>query len=184
MSLRLATHLLTHPTLPAKHCCVVDTGVAEADGGGGYDTHRECPTTQSRNLNNTLTQLLARINKPGENDPNKIDLNKTMVILNQEFGRTPWRLGAAGRNHWPYGYMQVYFGGPITTANAGYYGSILPDGNADIFTTPTENRIASLLAMGIWPFDQLAFSNSDVQGQSTDAGAVKSALKRVLGIEV
>ena len=26
MSLKLATHLLTHPTFPAKHCMVIDTG--------------------------------------------------------------------------------------------------------------------------------------------------------------
>lgn len=29
MSLRLATHLLTHPTSPARHCCVIDTGLKD-----------------------------------------------------------------------------------------------------------------------------------------------------------
>ncbi|MFT3924621.1 MAG: DUF1501 domain-containing protein [Myxococcales bacterium] len=185
MSLRLATHLLTHPVSPAKHCCVVDTGLEEADGGGGYDTHREMTFTQSRNLNNLLTNLLASINKPGENDPNKIDLDKTMVILNQEFGRAPTaQNGGFGRNHWPYGYMQVYIGGPITEAQKGVYGSIEESGQAKVFTTPTENRIAALLAMGIWPFDQAGYSNSEIQNQSEDAAAIVDVTKRVLGYQL
>lgn len=187
MSLKIATHLLTHPTTPARHCCVVDTGLKEADGGGGYDTHREMTFTQSRNLNNLLTNLLAKINKPGENDPAKIDLNKTMVILNQEFGRAPYsQNGGFGRNHWPYGYMQVYFGGPITESERGVFGSIEESGQATTFSTPTENRIAALLAMGIWPFDPTGtgYSNSEVQGQGQDAPAIKDVTKRILGIAV
>lgn len=185
MSLRLATHLLTHPTSPARHCCVIDTGLMEADGGGGYDTHREMSFTQSRNLNNLLSNLLARVNKPGEKDPDKIDLDKTMVILNQEFGRAPGsQNGGFGRNHWPYGYMQVYLGGPITKDQSGVFGAIPESGQATVFTTPTENRIAALLAMGIYPFDSAGFSNSDVQGQGSDAGAIADVTKRVLGYEV
>jgi hypothetical protein len=185
MSLNLATHLLTHPVSPAKHCCVIDTGLKEADGGGGYDTHREMTFTQSRNLKNMLVNLLAKINLPGENDPTKIDLDKTMVILNQEFGRAPYsQNGGLGRNHWPYGYMQVYFGGPITEKEKGVYGSIGEDGRATTFTTPTENRIAALLAMGIWPFDPSGYSNSEVQGQAQDAAAIIDVTKRVLGISV
>jgi len=184
MSLKLATHLLTHPVSPAKHCCVVDTGLSEADGGGGYDTHREMSFTQSKNINNLLNNLLDKIKKPGEADPNKIDLDKTMVILNQEFGRAPTaQNGGFGRNHWPYGYMQVYIGGPITEAQAGVYGSIEESGQADVFTTPTENRIAALLAMGIWPFDQAGYSNSEIQNQSQDGPAILDVTKRVLGYE-
>jgi hypothetical protein len=185
MSLKLAVHLLTHPISPARHCCVVDTGLKEADGGGGYDTHKEMSFTQSRNLNNLLTNLLDKINKPGEADPNKIDLDKTMVLLNQEFGRAPYaQNGGNGRNHWPYGYMQVYIGGPISKDEAGVYGSIQETGQANIFTTPTENRIAALLAMGIYPFDPTGFSNSEVQGQGQDAPAIKDVTKRILGISV
>ncbi len=185
MSLKLATHLLTHPTSPARHCCVIDTGLKEADGGGGYDTHREMSFTQSRNLNNMLTNLLSKINQPGEGDPNKIDLDKTMVVLNQEFGRAPTaQNNGFGRNHWPYGYMQVYIGGPITQQQKGIYGSIEESGHATTFTTPTENRIAALLAMGIWPFDQAGFSSSDVQNQSEDAGAAIDVTKRILGYDV
>jgi hypothetical protein len=185
MSLRLATHLITHPTSPARHCCVIDTGLKEADGGGGYDTHHEMSFTQSRNLNNMFSNLLSRVNKPGEADPDKIDLDKTMIILNQEFGRAPGsQNGGLGRNHWPYGYMQVYFGGPIKKEQAGVYGAIPESGQASVFTTPTENRIAALLAMGIYPFDSAGFSNSDVQHQSENSKAIADVTKRVLGYGV
>lgn len=185
MSMRLATHLLTHPSYPARHCCVVDTGLRAADGGGGYDTHREAPFTQSRNFNNFLNAMLPHINVPGENDPRKIDLDKTMVILNMEFGRAPGaQNNGNGRNHWPYGYVQVYFGGTITKAQKGVYGSIDESGQASIFTTPTENRIAALLAMGIWPFDAVSFSGSNVQNQSEEGAAALSVTKRVLGWEL
>jgi hypothetical protein len=185
MSLKIAAHLLTHPETPARHCCVIDTGLNEADGGGGYDTHEEMTFTQARNLKNLLTNLLAHVNKPGEGDASKIDLDKTMIVLNQEFGRTPAAQdGGFGRNHWPYGYAQIYIGGPITKAERGVYGSIEETGRANIFTTPTENRIAALLAMGIFPFDSAAFSNSDVQGQSNDGLAIADATRRIRGVEV
>lgn len=185
MSLKIAAHLLTHPETPAKHCCVIDTGLNEADGGGGYDTHHEMTFTQARNLKNLLTNLLARVNKPGENDPAKIDLNKTMIVLNQEFGRTPdAQEGGFGRNHWPYGYAQIYIGGPITKGQQGVFGSIAETGHAKVYTTPTENRIAALLAMGIFPFDSASYSNSDVQGQTNDTRAIADATRRILGYEV
>jgi uncharacterized protein DUF1501 len=187
MSLKMAAHLLTHPDAPAAHCMVVDTGLAAADGGGGYDTHNETPFTQARNLNNFFNSLLAVLNKPGESDPTKIDLNKTMIILNMEFGRTPGLQKPTqntGRNHWPYGYTQVYIGGPITNAQKGVYGAIPESGQASTYTTPTENRIAALLAMGIWPFDQSSFSSAQVQDSSSESNAVKSVLKRVLGYVV
>jgi hypothetical protein len=189
MSLKMAAHLLTHPTAPAAHCMVIDTGLVAADGGGGYDTHRETPFTQSHNLKNFFDSLLPLLNKPGETDPNKIDLNKTMIILNMEFGRTPGIQVAGstantGRNHWPYGYTQVYIGGPITQAQRGIYGTIPESGQASVYTTPTENRIAALLAMGIWPFDQSSFSSAQVQDSSSESNAVRSVLKRVLGYTV
>jgi hypothetical protein len=186
MSLQLATHLLTHPTYPARHCTVVDVGLIQADGGGGYDTHSNGPWRQASNFNNFLDQLLPRINKPGEGDPNKIDLDKTMVILNSEFGRAPGRQspGSQGRNHWPNGFPQIYIGGPIGTEQAGIYGAIGEDGNATLYTTPAENRIAALLALGIYPFDAVAYSGSDAQGQTQEAPAARSIIQRVLGHQV
>jgi hypothetical protein len=182
MSLRLAARLLTHPTTPAAHVCFVDGGLISADTGGGYDGHIEHCRTQSRNLKNTLDQLIALINAPGEKDPSKIDLDRTMIILGTEFGRTPGIQGKAGRNHWPQGYVQVYLGGPITPARAGVFGAIDQDGQATTATTPAEHRIASLLALGIWPFSSEAFGVSDVPGAQTELDAATLAFSRVLGV--
>jgi hypothetical protein len=190
MSLALATHLLKHPEMPAKFVTVVDVGIRQADGGGGYDTHGEAPFTQTRNIGNFLEQLLKRIKTPGEAEETaagKIDLDKTMVVFNMEFGRAPGRQGgpgAQGRNHWPFGYVQVYFGGPIGPDQKGVYGQIEESGQAKIFTTPAENRIATLLAMGIWPFDAASYSGSDVQGQTEEGAAARNVIKRTLGHEV
>ncbi len=109
-----------------------------------------------------------------------------MIILNMEFGRAPGlqKTNATGRNHWPYGYTQVYIGGPITKAQRGIYGTIPESGQASTFTTPTENRIAALLAMGIYPFGQLSFSGSDVQNQTLEGPAIQSVTKRVLGYDL
>ncbi|RYE87900.1 MAG: DUF1501 domain-containing protein, partial [Myxococcales bacterium] len=181
MSLRLAAHLLTHPTEPARHCCVVDGGLLPADGGGGYDTHGENSYTQSRNLSNLFGSLLPLINEPGENDPSKIDLNKTMIVLNMEFGRSPQAQGGEGRNHWPYGYTTVYLGGPITEAQRGLHGAIGPDGYATTYVTPAEHRMAALMALGIWPFFQDSFGVSDVQNVAGELEGAQSVAARVLG---
>lgn len=184
MSLRLAQHLLTHPLEPARYCCFVDPGLISADGGGGYDTHFETPHTQTRNIRATLNALLAGINTPGENDPAKLDLDKTMIVLNMDFGRSPFRQSELGRNHWPYGYVQVYIGGPITSDQRGVYGAIGEDGYATTYTTPAENRIACLLALGIWPFASDSFGVSDVQGTTDEVTSVESVTKRILGYTV
>ena len=167
MGLRLAAHLLTHPTHRARHCTVVDTGLRQADSGGGYDTHSEDPITQTRNLDNFLLHLLDFINEPGENHPTKLDLDETMIILNTEFGRTPAPQGgptARGRNHWSHGFVQVYIGGPIRAGQAGIYGHIDDEGYATVFASPAEHRIAALLALGVYPFEADSYSSSDVQG--------------------
>jgi hypothetical protein len=183
MSLRLAAHLLTHPTFPARHATVVDVGVQQADGGGGYDTHNDGPWRQASNFDNFLKCLLERINLPGENDAGKLNLDKTMIILNSEFGRAPGRqnAGGLGRNHWPNGFAQMYIGGPIGEAQSGYYGTIDEAAQATQFTTPAENRIAALLALGIYPFDPAAYSGSDAQGETQEGPAARSIIKRVLG---
>jgi hypothetical protein len=109
-----------------------------------------------------------------------------MVILNSEFGRAPGRQnpGGQGRNHWPNGFPQIYIGGPIGPEQAGIYGTIDEGGEATLFTTPAENRIAALLALGIYPFDAVAYSGSDAQGQTQEGPAARSIIKRILGHEV
>lgn len=182
MSLNLARHLLTHPTEPARYACVVDTGLYEASGGGGYDTHTENSRDTARNFTNAMQQLMSIINRPGESDPTKISLDDTLVIINTEFGRTPVsQSGGNGRNHHPYGYVTALIGGPIRAAQKGVVGAIGADGRAADYVTPSEGRIAALLALGIWPFSPEAFFVSDVQGVSTEPDAVVRVTERVLG---
>ncbi|MFO0762526.1 MAG: DUF1501 domain-containing protein [Byssovorax sp.] len=184
MSLKLATHLLTHPTSPARYVCVVDGGLVQADGGGGYDSHAENSHTQARNLGHTLKSLMALINQPGENNPDKLDLDKTMIVLTTEFGRTPYAQGGGkGRNHWPYGYPITFIGGPIRPESKGVLGACGPDSRAlPGASTPQENRIAALLALGIWPFAQESYNVSDVPGATTEANAAALVKQRQLGI--
>jgi len=185
MGLEAARHLLTHPTEAARYVCVSDIGIREASGGGGYDTHTDNALDTARNFDNVLQGLLNIINGPSENDPAKLNLDDTLIILNTEFGRTPWRQGGGnGRNHHPYGYVTSFIGGPITSAEAGIHGAIGPDGRATSYATPAENRIGALLALGIWPFSPEGFGVSDVRGADTEVAAATSAISSILGIQL
>ncbi len=182
MSLTAARRLLTHPTEPASYVCVSDTGLYEASGGGGYDTHTDNEVDTAVNFNNMLKSLFGIINAPGETDPTKISLDDTLIILNTEFGRTPQRQGANGRNHHPYGYVTAFIGGPITTEYKGIHGAIGRDGRAMTgAATPSENRIAALLAMGFWPFAAEGFNVADVPGATTELDAAQRAVAKFLG---
>jgi hypothetical protein len=187
MGLTAARRLLTHPTEPASYVCVSDTGLYEASGGGGYDTHTDNEVDTAVNFNNMLKSLFGIINAPGENDPTKISLDDTLVILNTEFGRTPGRQGQDGRNHHPYGYVTAFIGGPITTEYAGVYGAIGRDGKANpdpamkMFATPSENRIAALLSLGFWPFAAEGFNVADVPTATGELDAAQKAMVKFLG---
>lgn len=181
MGLRAARHLLTHPSEPARYVCVSDIGLYEASGGGGYDTHTANSYVTARNFDNLWRNLLSIINEPMENDPTKLNLDDTMIIINTEFGRTPYPQGQSGRNHHPYGYVSTYIGGPITNSQKGIYGAIGPNSIASSYITPAENRIAALLALGIWPFSPEAFAVSDVPGAVTEYDAALLATERALG---
>jgi hypothetical protein len=183
VGLGAAAHLLTHPDEPASYVCVSDIGLYEASGGGGYDTHTDNARDTATNFDNMLQSLLGIINGPGETDPTKLSLDDTLIILNTEFGRTPTpQSGGNGRNHHPYGYVTAFIGGPITSAQQGISGAIGPDGMAmPGFGTPSENRIAALLALGIWPFSPDAFAVSDVPGATTELEAAQTAMMKYLG---
>jgi hypothetical protein len=178
VGLSAAAKLLTHPTEPASYVCVSDTGLYEASGGGGYDTHSENARDTATNFDNMLKSLLAIINAPGETDPRKLSLDDTLIILNTEFGRTPRAQGSTGRNHHPYGYVTAFIGGPTTK---GVSGAIGPNGVADMYASPAQNRIAALLALGIWPFSQEAFAVSDVPGATGEVDAALKAMQMCLG---
>ena len=158
--------------------CVSDVGLFEASGGGGYDTHTDNARDTATNFDNMLKSLLGIINAPGETNPNKISLDDTLIILNTEFGRTPRAQGTTGRNHHPYGYVTAFIGGPTTK---GVSGAIGPNGQADMYATPAQNRIAALLALGIWPFSPEAFAVSDVPSATGEVDAALKAMQMCLG---
>jgi len=181
IGLTAAAGLLTHPSEPASYVCVSDVGLERASGGGGYDTHSGNAQDQAMNFDNVLHALSGIVNAPGESDPRKLNLDDTLIILNTEFGRTPGRQGSSGRNHHPYGYVTAFIGGPITTAEKGVSGAIDRDGTASQFATPAENRMAALLALGIWPFAAEGFNVSDSPTAATELAAAQAAMSKFLG---
>jgi hypothetical protein len=178
IGLSAAAKLLTHPTEPASYVCVSDIGLYEASGGGGYDTHTLNAQDTAVNFDNMLKSLLGIINAPGETNPRKLSLDDTLIILNTEFGRTPIAQGSTGRNHHPYGYATAFIGGPTVKGVAGAIGN---DGKATQAATPAQNRIAALLALGIWPFAQEGFAVSDVPGASGEIDAATKSMQLCLG---
>jgi hypothetical protein len=126
-----------------------------------------------------LRTLLSLVRAPGDLNPHKIDLDRTLILLTTEFGRTPAAEGSNGRNHFPYGYANVLIGGPIRTR--GVAGAVGPDARGVDFSSPAETRVAALLALGIWPFSSDAFSTSDVEGALTESEAATLVLERQLG---
>lgn len=183
MGLRLAAHLLRRPGSLAKYVCVVDGGLIPASGGGGYDTHNRHVHDSARNLKNLWTELSSIINEPGEGDPQKLDLNETLVVINTEFGRTPAEQNGDGRNHHPYAYTTLMFGGPVGLDQQGIVGAIGADGLAIAPLSPAETRCAILAALGIHPFAPECYAVSDVSGAATELEASLLINERVLGVK-
>ena len=71
---------------------------------------------------------------------------------------------------------------PIKDGMSGVVGAIGPDGRATEHASPAENRMAALLALGIWPFSPEAFAVSDVRDAGSEEGAALSVLERLLGV--
>ena len=136
----------------------------------------------SRNLPHSLQRLAEQINTPGEGDPDKIDLDETMVVIATEFGRTPERQGATGLNHWPRGYACLLLGGPLSTAEAGIYGQIDDTGRSRTFVTPAELRMIQLSSLGIYPFSAETYRVSDVQGADDELAGVQRLRDLYLGV--
>ncbi len=182
--LRFAAHLLKHPEYKARYVCVMDSGITMASGGGGYDTHgEEEQIVQLSNLDNLLRSLAGVVNQDGERDPQKLDLDETLIILNTEFGRTPGLQDVdAGRNHHTNGYVTAMLGGPVVGRSI--RGAIDEAGIGRDVVTPAENRIGALLALGLNPFSSDSFSLSEVQGATSDAEAARLVVHRVLGVDL
>ncbi|MFT5430608.1 MAG: hypothetical protein ACI9OJ_001284, partial [Myxococcota bacterium] len=131
LALRVGTQLLTSKTDTARYVHVVDSGIKEANNGG-YDTHEHHVRDASVSVTHLCRQLAANINAPGESDPAKLDLDRHMVALTTEMGRTPYPQlhSIRGLNHWPYGFVAVLIGGPVGEDQAGISGAIGEDGRA------------------------------------------------------
>jgi hypothetical protein len=176
MQARLAASLLTRPENQARYVLWVDTGIRESINGG-YDTHFYHTRIMSQNVPHTFATLAEIINNVDidENDPEKINLDETMVVINTEFGRTPYRQvagGETGTNHWPQGYVNVLIGGPVSEDNGNgrsVYGYMSQsEGIAQQYVTPAENRMMVMQALGIFPFSSQTFAVGDVRGGVED----------------
>ncbi|MFT7622678.1 MAG: hypothetical protein ACI9WU_001853 [Myxococcota bacterium] len=185
MGMRLASDLLTRANDRAKWVTYVDSGMINAESAG-YDTHDHHVVESSRNIIHTCRTLSEIVNKPGENDPKKLDLDKHMILITTEFGRTPYeeKRRMLGLNHWPFGFAVVQIGGPVDAARSGVVGGIGPGGYADRASTPAEFRAAMLMAMGIWPFSNQGFAVGDVRGANSEHVAAAMVRDWVLGYPI
>jgi hypothetical protein len=183
IGLESAVHLLQNGTQPARYVSVVDDGFA--DTYFSYDSHGGNHLKEvTQNLQAMFFKLTSLINQPGEKDPNKLDLDETMIVLTSEFGRTPYQEfedvpGSTG--HHPYGFVTVLIGGTITEEQSGCVGAINAAGSATDYTSPSEIRAGLLLSMGINPFMDEAFGVADVRNVKDEPEAVRFVLERVLG---
>lgn len=186
MGIGFGTHLLTRPKDAPAYVQVVDTGLVEGSNGG-YDTHEHHVRDSAPSVVHFCKQLAAAVNRPGEGDPNKLDLDRHCIVVSTEMGRTPYPQSGSeqnlGLNHWPYGFVTVIFGGPIDASRAGVVGAIGEDGRATDTVTPAEIRAGLLLAQGIWPFSPEAFAVGHVGGARDELEAAARVLERVLGFK-
>ena len=181
-ALDAAAHLLASPSTGARYAGIIDAGI---DFAYNLDTHfgfhLDVATTNAYAATDALVQ---RVNAPGESDPDKIDLDDTMIVLSTEFGRTPYqdpvtRDGAT--NHWPQGFVLVLIGGPIREEHAGIYGALGPDAEATLYATPAEVRAGLLAGLGINPFTNESFGVSDVVGVASEAEGLSRLYEMILG---
>lgn len=180
MTIDAAVALLTNSTTPARYVNVVDGGTLFY-GDLPYDVHSGLVNTTTINLRHTLGAVAAKINEPGEADPNKLDIEDTMIIINAEFGRAPEPEGGAGgtgSNHYPFGFVSIMIGGPI---QKGVVGAIGEDGAAVEYLTPSELRAAALAGLGIYPFSAQSFAVGDIRGASSEADGLAWLNETVLG---
>ncbi len=177
--LEIAVRLLQTPGSGARHVTVLDEGFAGS--AQGWDTHVEHARWGAINAHLLYAKLLPLINKPGEKDPNKLDLDETLIVINTEFGRSPGTQKVSGRNHWPKGYTTAMLGGPIGTNQSGLLGAIDASGLAVGGISQTHERAAVLAAMGIWPFSPELFAVGGFPAGS-EAQAAKWLKQTVLGI--
>ncbi|MDP6944582.1 MAG: DUF1501 domain-containing protein, partial [Myxococcota bacterium] len=177
----LAARLLKLET--TRHVTVIDRAFDPiGTDPDAYDSHRDHVRESARKLPYMWERLIGIINEPGEADPDKLDLDETMVVINTEFGRSLGTQDVTGRNHYPDAYVTLMFGGPIGQAQRGIVGAIDGAGGPVGALQPAETRAATLAALGINPFDVSAYSSDDVNDVDTTVDAAQKLTEVVLGV--
>lgn len=176
MQARMAANLITHPSDPARYVMWIDAGLNPAVTGG-HDVHNASVEINGGNLPHTFEALLDQIvdpNNPRPGDDRRIDLNETMIVINTEFGRTPYSQGTTGTNHFPQAYVNVFIGGPVQGPTV-YGHATEAEGFAQTFVRPSENRMMLLQSLGIYPFSSQSYNVADVQIGSPGDGELEAA---------
>ncbi len=183
MGVQLGAQLLLSEQHRAQSVTYIDSGLINA-AGAGYDTHDNHIASSSLNVVHLCRVLSETINAPGENDPTKLDLDRHMIMLTTEFGRTPKAEHGKplGLNHWPFGFVSVVIGGPVVQDNAGIVGAIsdYPAAEATSGLNTTEFRAALLMGMGVWPFEAEAFGVGGIRG-AYDRAEATDILRKMWG---
>ena len=178
---RLAAHLLKHDT--TRHVTVIDRAFDPlGTDPDAYDSHEQHVKESARKLPYMWSRLIDVINEPGEGDPNKLDLDDTLVVINTEFGRSLGPQAVTGRNHYPDAYVTLMFGGPVGASQRGIVGAIDSAGRPVGALQPAETRAATLAALGINPFDVGGYSSEDVNDVDTTVDAAEKLTEVVLGV--
>ena len=189
-ALEFAAFLLTRPGAEAASSVfVLDSGLVRT--GLPYDVHALFSASDTGtnlwNLLDSLTSVIRDPDNPTPEDPDKIDLSETMILITTDFGRTPFKSTAIspnpaslGRDHWPDASVAVLLGGPIPLEAADgvpdrVVGSISDGADetvvADIPFSPTDVCAAVQLAAGINPFASENFALGSLTSSLIGGGA-------------
>jgi hypothetical protein len=202
-AIEFAAFLLTRPAAEAaSSVMVLDSGLVRTLLP--YDVHsNDHAGDTGANLWNVLSALTSVIRDPANptpDDADKIDLDTTLVVVNMEFGRTPFKSSGGapsafsmGRDHWPEAYVSAIFGGPIPSVADGTAGRVVgsisdgadPSVEADIAYSSTDLRAALLLAAGVHPFESENFALGSLTASlvGVDHAATMANLRQtILGV--
>ncbi|MEZ4266233.1 MAG: DUF1501 domain-containing protein [Myxococcota bacterium] len=180
--LELAASLLNTEPDGARYVLIDDNAYEVGAADHGYDTHLDHTRVSARKVLHFFRRLAEMINEPGEHDPRKIDLDRTMVVINTEFGRSPGSQDGSGRNHYPTAYVTAMLGGPVGPDQRGIVGAIDSEARPVSALQPAESRAAILMALGINPLDHNGFSQSDIADVDSERDALVKLREVVLGV--
>ncbi len=186
MQARMAASLLTRDENTARYVLWIDAGLNPATTGG-HDVHNRSVEINGLNLPHTfaaLADIIVDPANPRAGDENRLDLDEHMVVINTEFGRAPVQQGnGTGTNHHPWGYAQVFIGGPITSKSV--YGHVdEADGYAnETFVSAAQSRMMIMQAMGIYPFSSQSYNVAE-GGYLDEVEAATEIRDTLLGVSV